>query len=110
MKLIQGFAEVKNATARSMTSNLPYSEEVACGGYHTCVLTSNSLFSQILVVLIFFKIFHDHVLIKSKRLYEGKKTKATWCGLPFFLVTTNNLFHSNSVLASNYSSAKLPLS
>ncbi|XP_059431589.1 ultraviolet-B receptor UVR8-like [Corylus avellana] len=36
-----GFAEVKNATARSMTSNLPYSEEVACGGYHTCVLTSN---------------------------------------------------------------------
>ncbi|XP_059431591.1 ultraviolet-B receptor UVR8-like [Corylus avellana] len=34
-----GFAEVKNATARSMTSNLPYSEEVACGGYHTCVLT-----------------------------------------------------------------------
>lgn len=34
-----GFAEVENATTRSMFSKLPYSEEVACGGYHTCVLT-----------------------------------------------------------------------
>ncbi|KAA8547058.1 hypothetical protein F0562_003487 [Nyssa sinensis] len=35
-----GFGEAKNATTPSMISNLPFSEEVACGGYHTCVITS----------------------------------------------------------------------
>lgn len=34
-----GFTEVTNAASPSMISALPYSEEVACGGYHTCVLT-----------------------------------------------------------------------
>uniref|UniRef100_A0A7N2MRA5 RCC1-like domain-containing protein n=1 Tax=Quercus lobata TaxID=97700 RepID=A0A7N2MRA5_QUELO len=34
-----GFGKVNNATAQFMISELPYSEEVACGGYHTCVLT-----------------------------------------------------------------------
>lgn len=29
-----------NATTPSMISKLPCSKEVACGGYHTCVLTS----------------------------------------------------------------------
>ncbi|KAG8481127.1 hypothetical protein CXB51_025846 [Gossypium anomalum] len=38
-----GFGEAKNATMPSMINTLPYSEEVACGGYHTCVVTSNSL-------------------------------------------------------------------
>ncbi|XP_052882596.1 uncharacterized protein LOC108458128 isoform X2 [Gossypium arboreum] len=37
-----GFGEAKNATMPSMINTLPYSEEVACGGYHTCVVTSNS--------------------------------------------------------------------
>ncbi|XP_028062174.1 ultraviolet-B receptor UVR8 isoform X1 [Camellia sinensis] len=32
--------QAKNATTPSMISQLPFSEEVACGGYHTCVLTS----------------------------------------------------------------------
>ncbi|EOX92733.1 hypothetical protein QUC31_003788 [Theobroma cacao] len=34
-----GFGGAKNATMPSMISALPYSEEVACGGYHTCVVT-----------------------------------------------------------------------
>ncbi|KAG8482508.1 hypothetical protein CXB51_024463 [Gossypium anomalum] len=38
-----GFGEAKNATMPSMINTLPYSEEVACGGYRTCVVTSNSL-------------------------------------------------------------------
>ncbi|KAG8485607.1 hypothetical protein CXB51_018979 [Gossypium anomalum] len=38
-----GFGEAKNATMPSMINTFPYSEEVACGGYHTCVVTSNSL-------------------------------------------------------------------
>ncbi|XP_075662423.1 ultraviolet-B receptor UVR8 isoform X1 [Castanea sativa] len=33
------FGKVNNTTAQFMISELPYSEEVACGGYHTCVLT-----------------------------------------------------------------------
>ncbi|KAK8357200.1 hypothetical protein V6Z12_A05G403600 [Gossypium hirsutum] len=39
-----GFGEAKNATMPSMINTLPYSEEVACGGYNTCVVTSNSLY------------------------------------------------------------------
>ncbi|KAJ7945150.1 ultraviolet-B receptor UVR8 [Quillaja saponaria] len=34
-----GLVKVNNATKPSMISELPYSDEVACGGYHTCVLT-----------------------------------------------------------------------
>ncbi|XP_044503423.1 ultraviolet-B receptor UVR8 [Mangifera indica] len=34
------FQDTKNATTPSMISKLPYAEEVACGGYHTCVVTS----------------------------------------------------------------------
>ncbi|XP_052887816.1 uncharacterized protein LOC108469921 isoform X2 [Gossypium arboreum] len=33
-----GFGEAKNATMPFMINTLPYSEEVACGGYHTCVV------------------------------------------------------------------------
>ncbi|XP_010674387.2 ultraviolet-B receptor UVR8 isoform X2 [Beta vulgaris subsp. vulgaris] len=33
------FGNSDNATVPSMMSKLPISEEVACGGYHTCVLT-----------------------------------------------------------------------
>ncbi|XP_058756575.1 ultraviolet-B receptor UVR8-like isoform X2 [Vicia villosa] len=32
--------EMSNATKPSLIRELPYAEEVACGGYHTCVLTS----------------------------------------------------------------------
>lgn len=35
-----GSAKGKDGTTPSMISKLPCSEEVACGGYHTCVLTS----------------------------------------------------------------------
>lgn len=35
-----GFREVNGEKIPSIVSELPYSEEVACGGYHTCVLTS----------------------------------------------------------------------
>ncbi|KAB1222295.1 RCC1 and BTB domain-containing protein 2 [Morella rubra] len=35
-----GFGEVDNATMGPVVSKLPYSVEVACGGYHICVLTS----------------------------------------------------------------------
>ncbi|KAL7000386.1 HECT-type E3 ubiquitin transferase [Sarracenia purpurea var. burkii] len=35
-----GLEQEKNATSPSMVSQLPLSEEVACGGYHTCVITS----------------------------------------------------------------------
>ncbi|PNY08361.1 hypothetical protein L195_g004881 [Trifolium pratense] len=31
---------MRNATKPSLISELPYAEEVACGGYHTCVLTN----------------------------------------------------------------------
>ncbi|KAL5554986.1 hypothetical protein UlMin_037222 [Ulmus minor] len=34
-----GFRGSNSETTPSMISELPYSEEVACGGYHTCVLT-----------------------------------------------------------------------
>jgi hypothetical protein len=40
---IQGFGGVRNATTPSIISEVPYAEEVACGGYHTCVVTSNTL-------------------------------------------------------------------
>ncbi|KAK7316911.1 hypothetical protein RJT34_00719 [Clitoria ternatea] len=33
--------ETGNAAKPSLISELPYSKEVACGGYHTCVLTSS---------------------------------------------------------------------
>jgi hypothetical protein len=36
---IQGFGGVRNATTPSIISEVPYAEEVACGGYHTCVVT-----------------------------------------------------------------------
>ncbi|CAL5204404.1 unnamed protein product [Lathyrus oleraceus] len=32
--------EMSNATKPSLIRELPYAEEVACGGYHTCVLTN----------------------------------------------------------------------
>ncbi|XP_031401125.1 ultraviolet-B receptor UVR8 isoform X2 [Punica granatum] len=35
-----GFGEGKNATTPSMVHELPWSAEVACGGYHTCAITS----------------------------------------------------------------------
>jgi len=35
-----------------LVSELPYSKEVACGGYHTCILTSNSSVSELDLVLI----------------------------------------------------------
>ncbi|KAG5529003.1 hypothetical protein RHGRI_029611 [Rhododendron griersonianum] len=35
-----GLGRAKNATRPSMIGQLPFSEEVACGGYHTCVITS----------------------------------------------------------------------
>ncbi|KAJ4715152.1 ultraviolet-B receptor UVR8 [Melia azedarach] len=34
------FRKGNHATRPSLINKLPYSEEVACGGYHTCVLTS----------------------------------------------------------------------
>lgn len=37
---IQGFEESKGATTPSAISEVPHSDEVACGGYHTCVVTS----------------------------------------------------------------------
>nr|XP_027190586.1 ultraviolet-B receptor UVR8 isoform X2 [Cicer arietinum] len=33
--------ETSNATKPLLVSELPYAEEVACGGYHTCVLTNS---------------------------------------------------------------------
>ncbi|KAK1301536.1 Ultraviolet-B receptor UVR8 [Acorus calamus] len=35
------FGESKNATLPSLINEIPIAEEVACGGYHTCVLTSD---------------------------------------------------------------------
>ncbi|XP_048335365.2 ultraviolet-B receptor UVR8 isoform X2 [Ziziphus jujuba] len=35
-----GFGGVNNASTPAMISKLPCSKEVACGGYHTCVLSS----------------------------------------------------------------------
>ncbi|KAL3640480.1 hypothetical protein CASFOL_015448 [Castilleja foliolosa] len=35
-----GFGKAKSATTPSTISKLPPSEEVACGGYHTCVITN----------------------------------------------------------------------
>ncbi|XP_068643604.1 ultraviolet-B receptor UVR8 [Aristolochia californica] len=34
-----GFSQSKNATLPSLVNELPSCEEVACGGYHTCVIT-----------------------------------------------------------------------
>ncbi|KAL9356482.1 hypothetical protein Peur_049735 [Populus x canadensis] len=34
------FGDANNTTTPSMIDKLPYSQEVACGGYHTCVITS----------------------------------------------------------------------
>ncbi|XP_073294968.1 ultraviolet-B receptor UVR8 isoform X2 [Primulina huaijiensis] len=36
-----GFGKAKMATTPSTVYPLPLSDEVACGGYHTCVITSN---------------------------------------------------------------------
>ncbi|MED6144826.1 hypothetical protein PIB30_019070 [Stylosanthes scabra] len=33
--------EMSNATKPSLINELPYSQQVACGGYHTCVLTNS---------------------------------------------------------------------
>ncbi|CAA7027055.1 unnamed protein product [Microthlaspi erraticum] len=34
-----GFGGVRNATTPSIISEVPYADEIACGGYHTCVVT-----------------------------------------------------------------------
>ncbi|KAK1587622.1 hypothetical protein Q3G72_014941 [Acer saccharum] len=34
------FQDRNNATTPSLVSKLPYSEDVSCGGYHTCIVTS----------------------------------------------------------------------
>ncbi|CAH2073475.1 unnamed protein product [Thlaspi arvense] len=34
-----GFGGVRNATTPSIVNEVPYADEVACGGYHTCVVT-----------------------------------------------------------------------
>ncbi|CAN8236924.1 unnamed protein product [Cochlearia groenlandica] len=34
-----GFGGARNATTPSIINEVPYAEEVACGGYHTCVVT-----------------------------------------------------------------------
>lgn len=36
----QGFGKAKNATTPFTISTLPFSDDVACGSYHTCVITS----------------------------------------------------------------------
>ncbi|KAJ8765337.1 hypothetical protein K2173_012034 [Erythroxylum novogranatense] len=38
-----GFGEHGSMTTSSMIGKLPSSKEVSCGGYHTCVVTSNSI-------------------------------------------------------------------
>ncbi|KAG0471269.1 hypothetical protein HPP92_015815 [Vanilla planifolia] len=35
-----GFSEIKNVSQPSSIQELPFSEEIACGGYHTCVVTN----------------------------------------------------------------------
>ncbi|XP_057791578.1 ultraviolet-B receptor UVR8 isoform X2 [Salvia miltiorrhiza] len=35
-----GFGKAKNVTTPSTISTLPFSDEVACGAYHTCVITN----------------------------------------------------------------------
>ncbi|XP_057972295.1 ultraviolet-B receptor UVR8 isoform X2 [Malania oleifera] len=35
-----GFGEGSNASMPSMIGGFPFSEEVACGGYHTCIITN----------------------------------------------------------------------
>ncbi|KAF8404103.1 hypothetical protein HHK36_008983 [Tetracentron sinense] len=47
-----GFGEANNATSPSIISKLPFSDEVACGGYHTCIITSTSL-TQFCFLLLF---------------------------------------------------------
>lgn len=37
---LQNFGKSDDVTGPSMLSELPISEEVTCGGYHTCVITS----------------------------------------------------------------------
>ncbi|XP_062094382.1 ultraviolet-B receptor UVR8 isoform X2 [Humulus lupulus] len=37
---ILGFREENSEATLSLIAKIPYSEEVACGGYHTCVVTS----------------------------------------------------------------------
>lgn len=39
----KSFGEGKNATTPLMVQELPCSVEVACGGYHTCAITSECL-------------------------------------------------------------------
>ncbi|XP_017422589.1 ultraviolet-B receptor UVR8 isoform X2 [Vigna angularis] len=41
IKDLEGIKEMSDATRPSLISELPYSKEVACGGYHTCVLTNS---------------------------------------------------------------------
>ena len=52
-KFLQAFGNANNTTTPSMIGKLPYSQEVACGGYHTCVITSNFLVSLQYVHFIF---------------------------------------------------------
>ncbi|XP_047147033.1 ultraviolet-B receptor UVR8-like isoform X2 [Vigna umbellata] len=41
IKDLEGIKEMSDATRPSLISELPFSKEVACGGYHTCVLTNS---------------------------------------------------------------------
>jgi len=79
---IQGFGGVRNATTPSIISEVPYAEEVACGGYHTCVVTSNTL----LLYRSFFDIefaciLQMPVLLKFLFviLYRGPKLLFSFC-------------------------------
>ncbi|XP_058089616.1 ultraviolet-B receptor UVR8 isoform X3 [Magnolia sinica] len=40
-----GFGEANNATSPSIISEIPLSQGVSCGGYHTCVITGGNLFT-----------------------------------------------------------------
>jgi hypothetical protein len=77
-----GFGGVRNATTPSIISEVPYAEEVACGGYHTCVVTSNTL----LLYRSFFDIefaciLQMPVLLKFLFviLYRGPKLLFSFC-------------------------------
>ncbi|XP_014524438.1 ultraviolet-B receptor UVR8 isoform X2 [Vigna radiata var. radiata] len=41
IKDLEGIKEMSDVTRPSLITELPYSKEVACGGYHTCVLTNS---------------------------------------------------------------------
>lgn len=67
--MYQGSGGDKNEATPSTIDELPYSEAVACGGYHTCVITCNHL-----SLIMFYFRYYLLLSLEVKRQHQQKSS------------------------------------